>query len=228
MNYQIIKDEEALREFIEWLPELKHNEIYYFSLFARKKYFPALSSDKAQLKRFTSRKDLMYAKIKQLECELGSYTQGNLSIPNEALALYISINPRNMELATKKALKIFVDLVTAPYNGYNPQSEVLNELQVAAGTRHYFDLDFDKVDLAETLKEVDKVIPNKYFVLKTKNGFHVLIDSANLTPQETKSWFKSLTKLPGYDARGGDNLVPVPGCVQGDHVPTLFKNLCET
>ena len=38
-NYKIISDPDALKEFIEWLPELEDNEKFYLSLFARKKYF---------------------------------------------------------------------------------------------------------------------------------------------------------------------------------------------
>lgn len=54
MNYQIIKDEDALVSFIEWLPELETNELYYLSLFARKKYANAeiKSNDKSYVIRF--------------------------------------------------------------------------------------------------------------------------------------------------------------------------------
>jgi hypothetical protein len=37
MNYQIIADSVALQNFINWLPELRDNEKYYVTLFARKK-----------------------------------------------------------------------------------------------------------------------------------------------------------------------------------------------
>jgi hypothetical protein len=41
-NYKIILNEQKLKEFIYWLPELQNNEQYYVSLFARKKYCSSL------------------------------------------------------------------------------------------------------------------------------------------------------------------------------------------
>lgn len=223
MNYKIIKDEKILIDFINWLPELQSNEMYYVALFARKKYLSTLKSDKAQLKRFTSRKDLLFAKIKQLECEIGSYKQDGIAIPNEALGLYISVNPRNVEKATKNALKKFADLITLPYNGYNPQSEVLNEIQKATGKNHFFDFDFDNVDLETVVSEIDKHIENCYKVLKTKNGFHVIVDLEKIdTFNKSKIWYQALSKIPGCDVRG-DNLIPVPGCSQADFIPFFIK-----
>ena len=61
MNYNIIQDEALLRSFIDWLPALRKGETYYVTLLARSKYVApgVLTSDKAQLKRFTSDKDLL-------------------------------------------------------------------------------------------------------------------------------------------------------------------------
>lgn len=224
MNYEIIKDEALLKGFIDWLPDLENNEMYYVALFARKKYLSTLKSDKAQLKRFTARKDLLFSKIKQLECEIGSYTQDGIQIPNNALSLYITPNPRDLEVASKKALINFANLITKPYNGYNPQSEVLNEIQKASGRKIFYDFDFDNVDLQSTVNEIEKVLSSdKYWILQTKNGFHVLVQLDKLTLQDSKVWYNTLSKLPGCDVRG-DNLVPVVGCAQADFVPILFKN----
>jgi len=222
MNYEIVRDEQKLEEFINWLPALKPNETYYFALFARKKYCPTLKSDKAQLKRFVSRKDLIMSKIRQLECRVGSYKQDQVSIPSEALSLYVTANPRSMENATKNALKRFADLVTREYSNYNPQSEVLNELQKSAGTKHFFDLDFDNVDMEPTLKKIDEVLAGKYDVVKTRGGFHVLVKLSELTAEDAKVWHKHVSKLPGCDVRG-DNLIPVPGCCQADFTPQLLE-----
>jgi len=39
-NYKIIQDEQAFLQFIEWLPELEDNELFYGCLFARKNMTP--------------------------------------------------------------------------------------------------------------------------------------------------------------------------------------------
>ena len=97
-NYKIIADEAQLKAFIEWLPELEKDEIYYVSLFARKKYDTTgtLKADKGQLKRFSSRKDRLFEKIKHLERPIGTYTHEGQAVSNESLALYITVNPRSL------------------------------------------------------------------------------------------------------------------------------------
>ena len=92
MNYKIIQNEQALQEFITWLPDLKKNESFYVSLLARKKYNTLdsnLTVDKCQLKRITSNKERLIEKIKQLECQVGSYVYKGQAINQNNLALYV-------------------------------------------------------------------------------------------------------------------------------------------
>ena len=229
MNYKIIQDEEVLKSFIDWLPVLQFGETYYCCLFARKKYAPEgsnLKSDKSQLKRFTATKDYLFSKIKQLECEIGSYMTDGVAIPQEALALYISPNPRSMDKAAKQSLKLFAELVTKPYTGYNPHSEVLSEIQKASGTKHYMDFDFDGVELQPVLNKVigdDNINSNALTVVKTRGGFHLLVEMNAITAKYKNTWYKTLTSIEGCDVRGTDNLLPIPGTSQGGFVPYFVR-----
>jgi len=222
MNYQIIKDEKLLLNFIDWLPALEKNETYYICLFARNKYCKEIKADKAQLKRFTSTKEFLLEKIKQLECVIGSYKQQHQSIPQEALALYINPNPRSLEKATKNALVKFAELITKEYTGYNPHQEVMSEIQKTHSRKVFFDLDFDNVKVDLVLRQVKEYVNMDCVkVLKTKNGFHLLIELSKLDKRFEKIWYDEICAIEGCDVRG-DNLIPVVGCTQGEFVPYFY------
>lgn len=225
-KYIIITDKEKLREFIEWLPDLKNGECYYVCLFARSKYAKeyGLSSDKQQLKRFTTSKEYLIEKLEQLEIQLGGYYQKHSPIPQQALAVYITPNPRSYVKATKESLKKFADLITNEYNGYNPHQEVLSQIQVACGTKKYFDLDFDNTTIEEMKPMIDgKINEDCLTYVQTRGGFHLLVELEKIEKQYIKNWYNNLTKLPNCDVRG-DNLLPIPGTYQGGFTPVLFKN----
>src|SRR5574344_1720167 len=209
MNYKIIADEAILIDFINWLPELKNNECYYVTLFARNKYAKdsELKSDKQQLKRLTSNKEFLFDKIKQMECEIGSYKQKGLPIPQEALALYITLNPRNYEVAARESAIDLVRLITNEYNGYNPHQVVLTNIQKACGTKKYFDIDFDNVEIDAVKSVIEESINNDSLTyLKTRGGFHLLIELDKIKNEYKKSWYKNITSMEGVDVRG-DNLI---------------------
>lgn len=221
MNYRVINDEKLLKDFIEWLPECNEQEQYYLSLLARSKYLSGdvvIKSDKQQLKRFTSKKDMMFDKIRQLECAVGSYRQNGNPIPQETLALYISVNPRDLWKATYSSLVSFAQKIQAGHNTGNPQQEAMNQIQVSCSNKYYIDVDVDVKD-PQILEQIKGFInPSCLTVLETRGGYHVLVKVSDIDPTYKKSWYQNIMNLAGID-QSGDNLIPVPGCSQGGFTP---------
>lgn len=221
--YKVIANEDKLREFIDWLPELEPTEMFYVSLFARNKYTNKnIGADKQQLKRFTSNKHMLFQKIKQLETPFGGYLKSGEIIPPESLAVYIMPNPRSMTKAASKSLIELAKRITEPYNGYNPHQLVMSEIQKSPSRKIFFDFDFDGVELS-TLKQICGGIINKdaCSFLQTRGGVHLLVETKKINNEFKKSWFDDISKLPGLDKDKGDKLIPVPGCYQGGFVPNL-------
>lgn len=222
MSYTIIKDKKLLLDFIDWLPELQVNEKFYVALFARKKYcrdVKYIKTDKAQVKRFLAKKDDLFNKIWKLEVPMDSYVLGDLTIPQEALALYISVNPRDLERGTRQSLIKFANLLALKYNGYNPVAECMAEVHKACSRKVWFDFDFDDVEPQDVITKVNEFLPpESYKVLKTRSGVHLLVHLPSLDKKVSKFWYNGISSIEGCDVKG-DNLLPVPGCVQGDFIP---------
>lgn len=174
-HYSIIKDPALLDAFIEWLPELRESEIFYVALFARKKYcadIKNIKTDKAQCKRFTAKTSRLREKILQLECPLDSYSIKGITIPQEALALYISANPRDMYAATRTGLIRFATLMTQPYNGWNPHQEIMSEIHRACSRKVWYDFDFDGVELQPVLARI-RPNPQHGLCARVENAFRL-------------------------------------------------------
>jgi hypothetical protein len=207
-----------LDDFINWLPILEKSEIYMLFLLARKKYAPFLKSDKAQLKRVLATKDRIKEKIRQMEISYGGYKVDGQVVPQEALAVYITPNPRSLTRAMKQLAK---QLVECGFEGrvLNPVSEALTAVHQNLGTTYFKDFDYDHVSFEDLKPKVEKSINlSAVNFLKTNGGYHVLVTLEKIEQQYAKSWFLNLTRIKGCDVRG-DNLIPIPGCIQGNFTP---------
>lgn len=233
MNYEIIKDEKALMDFIEWLPDLNEYETYYVCLFARNKYLkdlvgnnliPHIKSDKQQLKRFTSHKKDLFKKIAQLECPIGSYMQKDTPIPQEALALYISVNPRSMYKAIYGSIKKLTDCLQNSNLNVNPHQEVMSEIQRSKSRTVYVDFDLDNKSNLAGLKSYIKGTVNEEAVtlIETRGGYHILIEPSKVDLPYKNTWHQNLSKLEGVD-QIGDCMIPVLGCAQGQFIPKFVN-----
>ena len=225
MNYKIILDETNLFHFINWLPELAEGECYYVALFARKKYHESAKNDKSQCKRFTATSKIwLLKKLRQMEIVEGGYTNKDGSpVHNDALALYISVNPRSFRKAQKLLLLKLADTITGSGLHMNPSSMALSCIQKAKSRTVFVDFDFDDVSFNDLESEINAVInKDAYAVLTTRGGFHLLVIPTKVTNEFMTTWHKSLTAMPACDING-DNLIPIGGCCQGGFTPSLIN-----
>jgi hypothetical protein len=223
MNYKILLDEPKFDQFISFLPDLEANETYYLCLFARHKYCGSVPNLKDnQLARFTSSKDTLKEHILRLQCSIGGYKRNGINIPQEALAVYIALNPRNIVKANKELL---VQLATAFTNGqsnFNPLSIARTAIHHATDRKVFVDFDYDNIEPKDHLPDIQNILPDNAFkILKTRGGFHLLVLLNNAPKTQ---WFKALSNLEGCDVKGSNTLVPIPGCTQGGFVPYLWPN----
>lgn len=234
--YKIINDKDALIEFINWLPDLKDNEQYYLSLFARKKYCQDIikSNDKTQLKRFTSTKERMFDKIKQLELQLGDWKLKDISVPQESLVVYIMPNPRCMHKATEMLGKKCWDLYRS--KNYNLHAEAMSCIQKSKSRSIFldFDIDTDKEkllvsDISQTLNEIFpdyKVLGQPYTIIETRGGYHLLInikvaDNIRHHFSLSKNWYQEVRSKFDID-QISDQMIPIPGTIQGNFIPKMY------
>lgn len=227
MNYTIIKDEGILRSFIDWLPVLEEGEAYYVSLLARSKYADVIKSDKQQLKRFTSRKEDLFAKIRQLECPIGAYKQKGEDIPQEALAIYITPNPRSLHNAMFSALTALAKCIQHQNKSANPHQEVMNEIQKSKSRSCFVDFDFDHKE-DKFIGELKSLIYTytgasaRIKFIETRGGYHVLVDPVTVEEPFRKTWYQNIAQLPHVD-QTGDQMIPVPGGTQGGFIPVMLN-----
>ena len=229
-NYKIVADEKELDSFIDWLPELNENESLYCALFTRKKYYdgdhPWVKADKNHLKRFTSNKERLKAKLYQLECPIGRYTtrgkeNTEFVVPQESLVVYIHPNPRDLWKATIAGIIDLAKIVQCSGKNSNPHQEILSSIQRTPSkeNKRVVTFDIDEKD-DKVLEEVVDICGNAVDVVETRGGYHVLVWSKEM-PKKTK-WYQELSKFADVT---GDSMLPIPGCMQGGHkVKFIIKN----
>lgn len=233
MTYQIITDLDKFREFKDWLPELEKGETYYFSVLARNKYIRdldlpnigTLKSDKHQCARWVSQKDRMELKLRQTEAPTGSYAIKGFEVPQEALAAYMTINPRSHTKASQVLLKRLADIVADGEENPNVYQESLTALHKAMSRKIFVDIDFDGVDYVPTMADVQEMINvDCLSAIFTRGGFHLLVRLDKIDPKYAKTWYRDISSLEGADIVG-DNMIPIPGTYQGGFTPRLIKKV---
>lgn len=221
-TYKIIHDMDRLEAYVKWLPDLGPSEKYYGCLFGRKKYcqsIPWPGSDKTQLKRFTATKENLIYKIRQMECPIGAFEIKGQSIPQDALALYLHVNPRDLWKATIKSIGQLAKVIECDGKTSNPHQEVLSEIQRSHGKKKYVIFDLDEKDSGKLQRILD-IVEGHAEVMETRGGYHIFVPTSKTNQITNKKWYNTIAEMCDVT---GDNMSPVPGCIQGGFVPKLLS-----
>ncbi len=225
--YQIIRDREQLEAFVRFLPDLQADEVYYVSLLARNKWVKSTGitiSSQVQLKRFQATKKTLVNKLEQMEVAYGVYMDKGKPIPEEALGVYITPNPRSL---TQSNFTVMKELLTGVQTGQilNPYQVALSALQTNCSQKVFFDLDIDiehdKIS-ENRIKELRQAIEFPATWIQTRGGFHCLIHLNEIPKALASKWYQQVLSLKtdGIDiTMNGDNVIPLAGCTQGGFVP---------
>lgn len=222
--YEIIKDETALREFIEWLPDHSDEECYMYALFCRPKYADSMrkSGGGNLLFRGISDKKSLFRKFQQLECPIGAYQKKDEIVPQESLALYIGVNPRSLYKASLNTLSSLVENIKKDHRTASPHKEALSCIQTSPADKVFIDFDVDDKEegTLPMIREIlDGISPE---IIETRGGYHVLVRTKNIPEIKDKNnWYNRMARIS--DAIG-DVLVPCVGAVQSSFIPKFVDN----
>ncbi len=231
-NYKIIGDEDKLKEFIDWLPELKDDETFFGQLMFRRKYhFEKTKQDDHTVARFTCNKRNAIYKIKELQIENGLYS-GKIvkGIPMESMALYISPNPRNKILALSELCEYVSKFTTKMALGNNNEKigdiekKLMSCIQTSEPRQVFIDIDFDNVELDDVIGDILKLVNIEALTaIKTRGGFHLLISPQKIRVEYVKTFYANLHKIKGLDVRNKLAEIPMVGCYQGGFIPHFIN-----
>ena len=222
-KYQLVYSEELIQEFLDLLPDENEDEIYYLSLFARKKYCPELiwSNDKTQLKRLTSKKKDIIKKIKQLEVDYGLYDLNGRIVPQESLVIYIHPNPRSQLKAARHLMRKLTDIICDNGKGFNVYQEALSALQKSKSKGYFidFDIDVDKTTFDSSII-YDCINKDAVTLIETRGGYHCLIEVVKIQDEYRKTFYQNLKQFSDVE---GDCFIPIPGTIQGGFNVNISK-----
>lgn len=232
----IIQDINKLKEFIDWLPDLKNDEKFLLCLFARDKYNKKnkIKGGSFQLQRFVVDKNKMINKIKRLESYLHLLEINNEQVDNSIIGLYIKTNPTSMSRASLMFSREIISKTLSDNNSYNPEVLLMDCIQNTNYNSIYTDIDIDinntniKIeDVIDTLMMSNFINNNSWInnIIKTKGGFHIQINNSLIDDEYKKTWRNKLMKLKCNDfdiTMNGKNMIPLPGCNQFNYTPELI------
>jgi len=189
-------------------------EKYFVALFGRKKYVEGIkSSEPALLWRGLVDKKNIQRKVEQLNANWK--LRDGRPWPMSALAVYINPNPRDLYTASYKTVGKLAEEMSKGI--YRPDQVAMSCIQ-KHGKRKWIHFDIDTKDRF-VIDDIRNIVKHLGVWIETKNGYHLLLQHGK-TPIGT--WYKDITSHRDVD-KCGDQLMPIPGCIQGDFIPKVVN-----
>lgn len=251
---KLIYNENEINKFIDILPNLEKDEVYYICLFVRNKHltpeenlFFGISRSSNLMARVIAReKNDIIRKIKNWECNSEAFIskRSNTNIPNKCLVPYITFNPVSTIKAYKDFNFEFIDYITQlSTTNDKPQIYkslkkidvlIMDKLQHAFSKKHFIDIDFDIPTynwqpFFDFLGEL-KIKEVSYHVVKTKGGYHLLLETKTLNWNYNKNLenLRNIAKneFKKFEIETNKNqAIPISGCYQyGDFEVKLIES----
>lgn len=248
--HEFIYDESQIEKFHSLLSPLKEHESYFLSMSARNKYLTEEERQHYELGRteMFARKlvkrsefETFLRVLKSMQVSRGGYTsRKGVELPDRCLLVYANINPVNGIKALKefqeKTTQMMFDMVDGAdvkKKFASLDTEMMNCYQRAKGTRTLIDVDFDVPD--DGIDLVEKVLADlrkhevAYHVIKTRSGFHVLLEKAGIRYNYTEviktANDEAVDRYSHAEVVVNKNdMIPVPGTMQADH-SVCFVNM---
>lgn len=195
MRYKLVGDPDELIKFVDTLPELQENELYFMALFVRKKYMPKrkLELDECseipssiQLWRSGLKKEHIVKSVYQVQQRMSGFSHGGLRIPPEAFVLYIHPNPRDNRLASGRMALEINKRILHGHPMPHIQSEAKTFLQKSKSRSYFAHFDYDNVDESYVCF-IDGDIDDKKIDEMVTNGASIILNNINALTQAYKT-----------------------------------------
>jgi hypothetical protein len=204
----LVQDKNTLDRFVNLLPDLKEDEVFFLSCSARNKYLDEAERLEYKLQRteMFSRevardKEGIYKALQRMEVSLQYRKTGNgKDIPEKCIVVYMNINPSSMIKSyldfQNRINKEMEQIVMSFKNGNQPNYERMlrlpqqlnNSIQVSQSRKYFIDIDVDLYDnkyksqLVNIIREFvgDNAFVEKLNFIDTKSGIHLLIKKEDI------------------------------------------------
>lgn len=240
----LIRNSLQYERFVNFLPDLERDEVYFLSLSARNKYLTDDEREKYDLGRteMFSRhiafdKDGIELALRKMQADLAvRRTRNGSEIPEKALVVYFNVHPSS----TVKAYRRFSEQMDRHYeeaflgtlNGseapdmwipfHRMRTNLMNHIQKAFSRKLVVDIDIDGED-AEQSKDLMWQVRDfltyhdcHYMIIQTQGGYHMLVPTKYLGKHVPL--YQKLNELDntteGEVKFNSNAMVPLPGTLQ--------------